>query len=115
MAIAALIGLSSIAGMVAFTPRQGDAESETLALQAQIRDELVSILQEKGVMWLLLTPPAEICGFLRGLSNSSVSFSGTIGSYSCGPPLPNGVPFAELGLNLVPYEVSIEGWANGTG
>jgi len=115
LAIAALIGISSIAGLVAFSPRQGDDASNSLAVETQLRDELVSVLQQKGIVWFMQSSPTASCEYLRGLSNSSVSFSGAIGPYSCGPPPPPGVPLAELNVTLTPYQVSLEAWAAASG
>ena len=112
LAIAALIGTSAIAGIAAFSPKQADVASSSLATESQLRDELLTILQREGVTWLIQSSPQEICGRLRELSNSSVTFSGAIGPYACSPSPPSGSPVATLVFYLIPYRFVLEAWPN---
>lgn len=66
-------------------------------------------------MWLLQSTPAEVCADLAGRSNSTATFSGTIGSLSCGSPPPGVAALSTLTLNLLPYEVTLEAWSSAGG
>ncbi|HYA55554.1 MAG TPA: hypothetical protein VED22_02030 [Nitrososphaerales archaeon] len=112
LAVAALIGTSAIAGLAAFSPRQADVASGGLAMESQLRDELLAILQRDGVAWLIRSSPQVVCVMLRGQSNSSVTFSGVIGPYRCGPSPPSSSSAASLAFYLMPYQVVLEAWPN---
>lgn len=112
LAVAALIGTSAIAGIAAFSPRQGDVASGGLAMKSELRDGLLTILQREGVTWLIQSSPNAACAYLESLSNSSVTFSGMIGPHRCGPSPPGGSPVATLGFYLTPNQVVLEAWPN---
>jgi len=110
LAIATLIGTSAIAGVVAFSPRQGDTSSSGLAIESQLRDGLLAILQREGITWLIQSSQQLVCAHLKELSNSSVTFSGVIGEYRCAASPPEGSPVATLVFHLEPYLVVLEAW-----
>jgi len=110
LAVAALIGASTVTGIVAWTPHAGDGASDSAKLKSQLRDELLALLQQKGTVWLIRSPPGDICAYLGSISNSSVTFSASIGSNICGPPPPEGALEASLTVNLIPYQVVLEAW-----
>jgi len=112
LVIAGLIGTSSLAGMVALNPIQGDVASSSLATESQLRDELLALLQQRGTVWLIQSSPETVCSYLRGMSNSSVTFSGEIGQLSCGAPPSNGVPTATIVLHFTGFQVVLEAWPN---
>jgi hypothetical protein len=112
LAVATLIGTSAIAGIAAFSPRHADVASGGLAMESQLRDGLLAILQHEGVTWLIQSSPQVVCAHLQELSNLSVSFSGMIGPYGCGPSPPSGSPVATLAFYLMPYQVVLEAWPN---
>ncbi len=112
LAIATLIGTSAIAGIVASSPRQSDNAARALALESQLRDQLLAILQQKGTAWLIQAGPEGVCSYLREASNSSATFSGVIGGYSCQPSPPAGVLLATLPLRLIPFDAVLEAWPN---
>jgi len=110
LAVAALIGASSVTGIIAWTPRVGDGASDSARVTSQLRDELLARLEQKGTVWLISSSPDEICAYLNGISNSSVTFSASIGSHLCGPIPSEGVALASLTLVLIPYRVVLEAW-----
>ena len=110
LAVAALIGTSAIAGVAAFSPRQADVASSSLAIESHLRDELLTILQREGVTWLIISSPQVVCAHLHELSNSSVTFSGVIGKYGCGASPARGSPVATLAFNLIPCHVVLYAW-----
>jgi len=112
LAVAALIGTTAITGIAAFSPRQADFASSGLAMQSRLRDDILAALQEKGVTWLILSSPEMFCARLQYLSNSSVTFSGVIGPYRCGPPSPKGYPAATLAFHLMQYQVVLQAWSS---
>ena len=113
LAVALLIGTSALAGMAALAPRQGDLASISLQTVSQLRDTLLALVQQKGTAWLVQTSPEDVCAYLLGISNSSVTFSGEIGSLGCGASPPPGVPFATIALDFFSRPVVLEAWENG--
>jgi hypothetical protein len=109
---AALIGMSTIAGIVAWTPGRGDLASRNLMLESELRDGLFALLQQRGIFWLTTSSPYQICAYLHELSNSSVTYSASLGPYQCSPQPPVASINASLTLELVPYRVVLEIWAN---
>jgi len=111
IAIAALVGMSAISGTAVWTPRSGDGASRQLMLQEELRDYVLAYLQQKGVFWLLQSPPESICSELSRASNASVTLSATIGPRSCGSP-PSGTVYVAVNLNVIPEEVTVEAWSD---
>ena len=112
LAIAGLIGTSAIAGIVALAPGQGDLASSSLATEVKLRDSLLALLQQRGTAWIIQSTPETICSYLRDLSNSSVTFSGSIGPLRCGAPPPPGRPAASIALHLIGLQVVLEAWSD---
>jgi len=112
LAVAALIGVSAIAGIATFSPGQSDVASKRLAMESQLRDELLTILQREGLTWLIQSSPQAVCAYLQDSSNSSVTFSGVIGPYTCGTSPPISSPVATLAFYLTPYQIVLEAWPN---
>jgi len=111
IAIAALVGMSAISGAAVWTPRSGDSASKQLMLQEELRDYVLAYLQQKGVFWMLQSPPESICSELSRASNASVTLSATIGPRSCGSP-PSGTVYVAVNLGMIPEEVTVEAWSN---
>lgn len=112
IAIAVLIGTSAITGIVAWTPRSGDIASQHTLMRTLLRDSLLAYLQHRGVVWLMRSSPQELCADLSGISNSSVTFSATSGSFSCGSPPLGVAALSTLTLQLTSYQVTLEAWSN---
>lgn len=110
IAIAGMIGLSSITAIASFTPRPGDLTSHYALEQIRARDALLAYLNQRGVAWFLESSTSEICADIASMSNGSVDFSATLGSVSCGGPHSNTRLIAALSLNLTRYEVTLEAW-----
>ncbi len=110
IAVAGLIGMSAISGIAVWSPKSGDAGSRELMMQSELRDHIVSYLQQKGVLWLLRSSPEVVCSGLSNASNSSLTFAAKVGSVSCGSP-PTGTVFATLPVELGPTEVVLEAWS----
>jgi hypothetical protein len=115
IAVAALIGVSTITGIVAWSPQSGDSMSRQTATETQLRDALLAFLSERGILWLILSSPSAACVGFQGLSNSSVSVSASFGSYTCGlrPGGASGV--ATLSMRLGTVEVVLKAWPNAVG
>jgi len=111
IAIAALVAMSAISGTAVWTPRSGDGASRQLMLQEELRDYVLAYLQQRGVFWLLQSPPESICSELSRASNVSVTLSATIGPRSCGSP-PSGAVYAAVNLDMIPEEVTVEAWSD---
>jgi hypothetical protein len=110
LALAALIGISTVAAISWYSTGPADATSSELALRVRLRDSLLSLLQEKGVRWFLVTPPDEICSSLAAISNSSETFSATVGTLSCRIPPKDSVD-ETMSLPFLPQVVTLECWS----
>jgi hypothetical protein len=110
--MAALIGSSAIAGIFAWSPHSGDEAAKNLNQEYLLRDQLLSILQRKGTVWLISSGPDAVCAYLSGVSNSTATFTASLGSRSCGPSAPAGSFVANLTLRLIPFRVILEAWPN---
>lgn len=114
IALAAMIGISAISGIVNWDPRVADAGSSRLLLENRLRDRLVSYLDYRGLPWIQESSPAAICADLESLSNS-IAISATINSYSCGPSPLKGATITTLSLHLDAREVTLQAWQSATG
>lgn len=111
LAVAALIGVSAITGVMAWAPAGGDATSLQIERQMQLRDYLLLFLRQHGIAWLLATPTEAVCSYLASLSNSSFGVAATFGSVSCGVPPENGSVAANVTLKLASSEVTLVAWS----
>jgi len=107
--IAVLVGASSITGLMTWSPRNGDAISSQQALQAQLRDGLVSFLDSKGLPWVMNAPTPEVCAGLLAAAPGTRGVFVEVGSRSCGNAPPAGAVVANLTLGIIP-PVRLEAW-----
>jgi hypothetical protein len=114
IALAMMIGVSAISGIITWNPRVADAGSHRLMLESRLRDRLVSYLDYRGLPWIQETPPEAVCADLLRLSNS-IALSATIDSFSCGPSPPNGAMIMSLTLHLGVREVTLQAWSSAVG
>ncbi|MDA4121015.1 MAG: hypothetical protein OK404_01245 [Thaumarchaeota archaeon] len=113
VAIAGMIGLSSIAVIVTWSPAMSDFASQRFVAQARLRDGIVNILDREGLVWLQQSSLQGICGKLSAISNSTVTFSASIDSVPCSvPPSKSGVQ-ASLTFTLGAKVVVLEAWFTG--
>ncbi len=111
IAVAVMVGVSAIAGLVVWTPRFGDSVSNRMALQAHLRDVLVSFLESKGVPWILQASAAEVCTGLDSNLNGTVHVFVSLGTQTCGSPSTKGAVASNLTLALLPFEVNMAAWS----
>jgi len=111
LGVAIMIGVSGLTGLAVWTPRSGDALAGRMAVQAHLRDELLSTLETKGMPWLLEAPPSDVCAGLASAMDGTSSVFAQLGSESCGTPPPPGAITANLSLRLVLSEVNLVAWA----
>lgn len=110
IAVAALIGLAAITGEFALSPWPADAMSVSLASRSGLRDSLLTIVELKGTTWLLISSFSQMCDYLDQLSNSTVTFTATIGSQPCANQPGPGYMVAVLDFPLKPRPVELEAW-----
>jgi hypothetical protein len=115
IAVAALVGTSAISGILLWSPRQGDTVSAEFAVRTQLREELLGVLQSRGFAWLIQSPPGDVCAVLESMSNSSVSFSATLGASSCPLSPPTDSVSVSISLRLLPMAVTLEAWSRAQG
>ena len=113
IAVAALVGISAIAGILTWHPGEGDRDAENLRIEAQLRDELLSDVQLRGMLWFATSSLPVICAYLHEISNASLGFSAQVGSYTCYAKPSHGFVTASLALNLVQRQVVLTAWTKG--
>lgn len=111
IAIAILIGVSALAGLLVTSPQAGDGAARVYRLKTALRDRLTAYAGARGAAWFLQTPVPEICSQLEASSNSSFALSATIGSVECGPRPPMGSVAVNLSLLFLPFPVTLEAWS----
>ena len=112
LAVAVLIGVSAITGILLLSPAPGDGAALRSRERSELRDGLVSFVEARGIDWFLKTSPGEVCSEMASASNSSFAFSATLGSVSCGGP-PPGSTYVTLTLDLIPLQVTLVSWSGG--
>lgn len=113
IAVAAVLGLSSVALLAAWAPFGSDLAASQLREQASARDRLEGLLTDPGLVWLQQAPPGEMCSELASLSNSTVVFTATVGTLRCGGAPPAGAPSANITLDFPAEEVTLVDWLPG--
>jgi hypothetical protein len=82
-----------------------------MAVQAQLRDELLSSLENRGLPWLLGAPLSNVCAGIASAMKEADGVFVRIGPESCGIPPTQGAIVANLTLRLIPFEVNLVAWA----
>ncbi len=111
IAVAVMIGVSAVSSIAVWTPRSGDALSDRIALQTQLRDKLVAFVKNRGLPWLLHASPAEVCAAMASSVTPPASVFASMGGQSCGAPPPGGAVVSNLTLPLLPFEVTLVAWS----
>jgi hypothetical protein len=114
IALATMIGISAISGIVNWDPRLADNGSNRLVLENRLRDALMSYLDSRGLPWIQESSPVAICADLERLSNS-IALSANINSFSCGPSPPKGATIMTLTLQLGVRDVTLQAWTSAGG
>ena len=112
IAVAALVGVSAITGVLLWTPRAGDLQASALAAKAELRDRAAGLIDAKGMGWFLGTPPSSVCSYIAGLSNSTVHLLADVGGTTCGSGPPAGAVSASLSFRLAHLQVTVEAWSS---
>jgi hypothetical protein len=113
IAVAGMIGISSIASLLVWTPSTYDIAAQRAAEQVRLRDGLMNVVDSYGLYWLQESPPRGICTALGMMSNSAVTFSATVDGVPCSVPRgPLGVE-ANLTVRIGARLVDLESWYTG--
>ena len=112
IAVATLVGVSAITGVLLWTPRGGDTQASALAAETELRDRVAGLIEAKGMVWFIGTPPSSVCSYIAGLSNSTIHLLATVGGATCGSRPAEGAVRASLSFRLVHLQVTVEAWSN---
>lgn len=110
IAIAAIIGVSAVAGLVSWTPGSYDSSARRAILHSALLGRLEGFVQAHGTAWLIRSPSAEVCAALAGASNSTVALTGRVGPESCGDEPPGDAVTASLSFFLAGREFVLVAW-----
>lgn len=112
VAVAVLVGVSAVAGILFWTPRSGDLKSGELAARAELGARVAGVVQAKGMSWFLSAPPPALCSYLAGLSNSTVHLFADVGGATCGDAPPGGAVQASIAFRVVNLRVDVGAWSD---
>ena len=115
IAVAGLIGVSSIASLIVWNPQAYGPISKRHADDTQLRDLLTGYLETDGLVWLQGAAPHELCERLLSLSNATLSLSATINSVPCGRQPPTRSMVANLTVEFDSEVVVLEAWYTAKG
>ncbi len=110
LALAAVIGLSSLALMASWGPAGNNAGAARLREEDSLRTDLESLLVTPGAVWLQQATLQEICAKVGSLSNQSVVYSASVDSSQCPLAAPETGPVASISLMLPTRNVTLEAW-----
>jgi hypothetical protein len=110
IAVAILIGTSSIAALVNWSPTSFDANSDNLKLQTSLRDGLLTYYEQRGTVWFMQSNPSAVCSDLGRLANSSVGFGASFDATSCGGSPPAGSVVASISFTISSMKVTLRAW-----
>jgi hypothetical protein len=114
LAVATMIGMSSVTALVVLSPSPFDAAADRQASNLVVRDDLLGYLRGQGAAWLSSAPPQEVCQSIARASSSAVSFDAVIDNDPCGVA-PYGVMVVNLTLAFSERTVILEAWSTGEG
>jgi hypothetical protein len=110
LALAALVGTSAVAGIASWNPSPGDSAAHQMGVQIVLRDQIIDILQQRGLTQVL-QDPASFCSYVNGLSNSTFGVYAQTLSMSCGSPPERGAVSSTLAMDLLPSEATFVAWS----
>ena len=110
LSVATIIGLASVASMVAWDPSQLLAQGRLYSEQASMKEYLSSMVSTMGIAWLHTASPEELCVALARFSNSSLQVGARGRSFSCSAGPPPGVPSATLTLHFPEGNLTLQAW-----
>lgn len=115
LAVAALIGTSSIAGILAMSPGVGDSNTQSLRAKIALREGLLTFVSSKGIVAITQETFSLLCAQLRTYSNSTVSYGASSGAGSCSAPPPPTSIEVSMPVELGAAKVTLEAWRTGPG
>ena len=107
-----MIGVSAVATLAVWTPRTGDYTSNRLALQAQLRDQILAFVDQRSIPWLLRVPVNDVCSALSSAMNGTSNVFVAVGSGSCGALPPPGAVVSNLTFSVALSQVELVAWSN---
>jgi hypothetical protein len=99
-------------GLSALSPGPGDGAAQQFQARTALRGELLTFVDQKGMVWFLTTPVAGICSGFGGASGTVSEFTAAVGPASCGPPAPTGSLGVNITFNLDGNEVTLAAWSS---
>lgn len=110
VSVAAIIGLTTVASLVAWNPYSFEEGSRVFARDASLQDLLTAIVAREGVPWIQRTSYSSICNGISQYSNSSVEVSAVVNGVACYPPTAYGEPSANLTVEAGSSRVTLLAW-----
>ena len=108
-----MIGISSIATLLVWTPLTDDLAAERAADRVRLRDGLMTVLDNYGLYWLQESTSHGICTGLSTMSNSFVTFSATVDGVPCAVVRGHLEVVANLTVTIGSRVVDLESWYTG--
>jgi hypothetical protein len=108
VAASVMVGLVVLSYVSLWNPQTFADNTARFRVQTELRSKLLGLVMEKGLNWFSVSSAAQVCSFLRSVSNSTVAFSASVGGADCGGKA--GAVEAELPLHLSRREVVLNAW-----
>ncbi len=109
---AAVVGIISMAAVIAWSPTPYAAASRVYSRELQLRDSLREIVLDRGLVWIQDASISSVCGWLSALSNSTVTFSASDSGVVCAIGPPPGYIYANLTAPFPTRTVVFEAWSD---
>lgn len=110
VSVAAIIGLTTVASLVAWNPYSFEEGSRLYMREASLQDRLTAIVAKEGVPWIQQASFSSICSTISHYSNSTVEVSAIVNGKACSPPPAYGAPSANLTVEAGSERVTLVAW-----
>lgn len=108
--VAVMIGLSSVAAMLALNPNQLSEQGSVYREQASLSDYLLFVASTTGLPWLHLASPDSVCSAMLSFSNSTVQVSAEGRNFLCSTRPTADVPISSLILVFPEGNLTLLAW-----
>ena len=110
LAVAVLIGVSSLGILGVCTPQHAERTSAVADVRMRIDYGILGAVRRVGIVTLASSGVQYACARISSESNGTMSFSAVVDGHQCQPVPPAGAIVDSLNLTLPGRHLVIEGW-----
>lgn len=111
LAVAAMIGASSIAGILFLNPSPAEVSTSRYVQDSQTRSDLLAMVESVGLNQIFSEPTQGLCALLQSRSNATVQFSAVTSGGGCNSDPPPGTDVISLPISFNGARVTLEAWS----